>query len=338
MRLPKRAAAAVLGLLVVAGAGTSQGATTSRAFQVGADTYMAFTVSQADGPPVKFYLSKTAQPRPLVLYIQGSGCTPAFIDMGGGNMGSTVFSLTTTAHRGQYAVMIVDKPFAPPRFGDGTATHCPAAFNEFFSADAWVRQIRTAYAEARKAPWVDTRRALVIGISEGATVAASLASKERSLTDVALVGATGPTQLFDFMAKAYAEPGDDAARLAQIQAVEQQLSAIRKDPDNGAAFAWGHSYKRWSSFLKISSIDALQHSAARIYLASGMADRSVPVQSTEVLYDTLLIEGRDITFRRIPGAGHGLIPDDGDFNASMPALEGEFARMLSWFDKGHAEH
>jgi dipeptidyl aminopeptidase/acylaminoacyl peptidase len=63
-----------------------------------------------------------------------------------------------------------------------------------------------------------------------------------------------------------------------------------------------------------------------------MADVNVPILSTEVLYSMLRAKGRSVLFRRIPQAGHSLIPDDADFGANMPRLEAEFQRIIDWFD------
>jgi hypothetical protein len=307
---------------------------TAADLQVGADTYVKYTLPVKDGPPVEYYISRPSRPSSLVLYIQGSGCAPAFVEMQPGDYASTVFSLTTMAHKGEHAVMIVDKPYAAKRQPSeaGTAAGCSAAFNQFFALEPWVRRIDLALRHALARPWVKGRRTLVIGISEGATAAAALAAADERVTDVALVGGSGPGQFFDFIAGAYASGPDDAARVRGLQSLDAQLKEIQAAPEDGTKFAWGHSYKRWSSFFRSSSLGNLLKSRARVYLVSGMADTNVPILSTEVLYSELASAGRDVRFRRLPEADHNLLPRGADFGQSFPLLEAEYARITDWFD------
>lgn len=297
-------------------------------FQLGATEVMHFKVAQPNGPEVEYFLSKTARPSALILFIQGSGCTPVFVGLGTGQRSSTVFNYIPWGMQGKYAVMVVNKPFSPatPQARQDGALSCPRQFNDYFSLDNWVRDLRLAVEHARKQPWVDARRMLVLGSSEGATVAAALAAGDPGVTDVALVGASGPSQLYDFVVAAYKAPGSDSdisARLDELDATRRQIFAR---PDSVTDFAWGHTFKRWSSFFRSSSSANLQKSRARIYIASGMQDMSVPILSTESMASELLAGGRDVTVRRVPNAGHGLTPDGGP-------PEEEYARILSWYEQ-----
>jgi pimeloyl-ACP methyl ester carboxylesterase len=301
------------------------------AFRVGPDTYTRFTLSRDEAPPTSYYISSPRQKAPLVLYIQGSGCVPAFIDMGGRNYASTVFSLTTLAHAGQHAVMIVEKPNVPtarPNSERG-ALDCPKAFNDYFSMGTWLATVKHAVRHAMSLPTVDAKRVLVIGISEGATVASALARDMPEVSGVALVGATGPTQLYDFVAHIYRSSGDDAEKERQLRQLDETVARINRTPESSESFEWGHTNKRWSSFFKESSVNNLLQSRARIYLVSGMADNNVPILSTEVMAAQLRAQGRDVTFRRIPFAGHNLLKEKVPFNE----LQKEFDAVMAWFSE-----
>lgn len=292
--------------------------------QSGPDTYTRFSLKRADEPDVRYYFSAPRQKAPLVLYIQGSGCTPVFVDSGGGNHASTVFSLVTLAHTRQYAVMVVDKPHAPAVMPGGG---CPKAFNDYFSFDTWLATVKRALRHALTLPDVDANRVLVIGISEGATVASALARDMAVVSDVALVGATGPTQFYDFIANVYRSEGNDAAKERQLRELDDAIARINDSPQETGKFEWGHTYKRWSSFFKESSVNNLLQSHARVYLASGMSDQNVPMLSTEVMYAQLRAQGRSVRFRRIPFAGHNLVPD----GVSSAEMQKEFDALMSWF-------
>lgn len=305
---------------------------------VGMDRFLEYRVPTPDGPSVRYYISRPTDRVPLLIYIQGSGCAPAFLEMQPGQYASTIFSLTTTAMKREFAVMVVDKPYADRgRPLGGGATGCSDEFNAHFTVESWASHIQRAVAHARGLPWVDSDRILLIGLSEGATVAAALAARDSAITDVALVGASGPSQSYDMIALAYASTEEQAEKAAAVAAVEAQLREILADPDSSTRFAWGHPFKRWASFMGSSSVENLLRSSARVYMVSGMADQSVPISSTEVLFSELLVRNRDVQFRRIPGAGHDLLPVGADFSASMPRLEAEFTRITEWFWKSGAD-
>jgi predicted esterase len=290
------------------------------------------TIQDDSGPPVRYYLSSPAQKAPLVLYIQGSGCVPPFVGLGTPQRYSTIYSWLPLAQQRRYAVMAVDKPYQsdqPQQGQPGSAIGCAGEFNAHFSYDAWLATLTQAVRHALRRPEVDTRRLLVIGQSEGAPMAAGLARALPEVSDVVLLGANGPSQLFDFAANIYRSGDSDDIKLLRLQELDATYSAISTDPKNTSKFAWGHPYLRWSSFFVQSTMENLAHSKARVYIAAGMQDSSVPILSTEVLYTQLRTKGRDVTIRRLPMAGHNLVPD----GSSMPAVQKEYDAFMAWFER-----
>lgn len=291
-----------------------------------------FTLPRADGPDIHYTISKPAQKAPLVLFVQGSGCVPPFVGLGTPNRSSTIFNYVPLAQQGRYAAMVVDKPYgpaAPPQGEPGVATACPKEFNAFFSYDSWLATLQAALRHALALPYVDARRVLVIGVSEGATMAAGLARAVPEVTDVALLGASGTSQAFDFAANIYRSNAGDEDALRRLQELDAAVDAIHADPKSSTRFAWGHTYLRWSSFFAQAPGEDLLQSKARVYFASGMQDSSVPVLSTEVAYARLHALGRDVTLRRIPRAGHDLIPERGSF----ADVQKEYDAIMVWFER-----
>lgn len=290
------------------------------------------TLQQGGAPDLRYVISRPAQKAPLVLYIQGSGCIPPFIGLGTPNRSSTIFSWVPLAQTGRYAVMAVDKPYQPdgmPGDQPGSALGCPTVFNDYFSYERWLAALIQAVCHASTLPWVDAKRVLVIGISEGATMAAGLARALPEVSDVALVGGSGSTQLFDFAASIHRGSAADADKVRALQELDATVSDIDTHPRSTVKFAWGHTYLRWSSFFAQSSADNLAHAKARVYLASGMQDNNVPILSTEVLYAQLRAQGRDVTFRRVPAGNHSLQPDGVPF----PEVQKEYDAVMAWFER-----
>lgn len=318
--------------LLPAGAAAAPPGVQEQVYVLNTLTISRLTLHDGDGPPVQYYLSKPAQKSPLVLYIQGSGCTPPFVGLGTPNRYSTVYSWVPLAQQQRYAVMVVDKPYQssePQKGQPGSAAGCAGAFNDHFSYDLWLATLKQALRHALARPEVDPSRVLVIGISEGAPMAAGLARAMPEVTDVVLVAANGPTQLYDFAVNIYRSTDSDEVKLARLQELDAIFSAISADPKSTTKLAWGHPYLRWSSFFAQSTAENLAHSKARVYLASGMQDNNVPILSTEMMYAQLRAQGRDVTFRRVPMAGHTLAPE----GQPLPAAQKEYDAFMAWFEK-----
>ena len=286
-------------------------------------------VQDQSGRDITYYLSRPKAPKaPLLLMIHGSGCTSVIVEQGAQTY-STLFGLMPFGGEGRYAVMAVEKPHAAEAKArsPGSAVGCSKAFNEDFTAESWLAALRVALADARREAWIDHERTLVIGISEGGVMASLLASHDPLVTDVAVAGASGTTQLFDFIENAYHHCFDSSLCLEDL---ERKLTAIRADPQSSTQFAWGHPYKRWTSFFAVDPSEELLKSKARIYWALGTADEAVPPASQEVAIAKLMAAGRDITVRRVPNATHSLMqPGSHD----LDELDREMRAMLAWFEQ-----
>ena len=283
-------------------------------------------ISDGAGRRIAYYVSRPATPAPLLLMIQGSGCEP-ILHIADARTYSTLYNFLPYAGQGRFTVMAVEKPFSGFQAGEraGGAQGCSAAFNADFTAESWLAALQASLADARRLPWVDRRRTLVFGTSEGAVMASLLAARDALVTDVVFIGGSGTTQLFDFLAFAYQRCFDRSRCIAEV---ERQARAIAARPQSSTDFAWGHPFKRWSSFFRVDPGEALLRSRARVYVAFGTADASVPPLSQELVVARLIGAGRDVTVRRVADAGHGLASAGAqDFSE----VDREFRRALDWF-------
>lgn len=283
-------------------------------------------IKDAIGRDVTYYISRPKDgPAPLMLMIQGSGCAPVMNPQPGGTY-STLYNLLPFGSEGRFTAVAVEKPFsAKSDARAGTANGCSAAFNDSFTAESWLLALQAGLKDARKSPWVDPKRTLVFGASEGAVMAAMLAARDARITDVIAFGGSGTTQLYDFIAQAYRTCFNVAACLADL---DTRVHAIGADPASSTAFAWGHPHKRWTSFFRVDPGQELLRSNARVYLAFGTADNAVPALSQEVAVAKLMAAGRDVTVRRVTDADHSLRQPGA---ANLADLDKESRAALDWF-------
>ena len=276
---------------------------------------------------ITYYISRPKSgSAPIMLVIQGSGCAPVLTIRQGG-ASSSIYNLEKFAREGKFTVISVEKPFSGVTAQGGVAEGCSNAFNSDFTAESWHNALQAALNDARKMSWVDHNRTLVMGSSEGAVMASVMAANDPKITDVISISGSGTTQLFDFIAQAYRSCFDRSACVAEI---ERNVAAIKSDPYSSTKFAWGHPYKRWTSFFAVDPSDLLLKSKARVYFAIGTADDSVPAISQELAAAKFLLADRDITVRRVPDGTHSLNRRNA---RNWDELDRELIAALDWFNK-----
>ena len=159
-------------------------------------------------------------------------------------------------------------------------------------------------------------------------MAALLAANDPRITDVVAIGGSGTTQLYDFIVHAYHACFDVPRCLADV---ETTVRAVAGNPDSSTEFAWGHPFKRWTSFFRVDPGEELLRSKARVYIALGTADKAVPALSQEIVVAKLLAAGRDVTVRRVADADHSLRQPGA---TNFADLDKEYRAALDWFWRG----
>lgn len=283
-------------------------------------------MKDAFGRKIDYYITKNSgsNPRPLLVWIQGSGAYSHFLKRNG-RVIETVQSLRIRVKE-KALVVLVEK--AGIRFLDeysplGIATNAPDEFRREHTLDRWSEAVAASLLDALTVPGVDKTRVLVAGHSEGALVACRVAAKIASVTHVAPLSAGGLTQLFSLMQLARLESE------AKVTEVLAGWRAVEKDPENFSIFWMGHPNRRWSSFLASSCLQELpKNPRVEIYMAHGTEDKASAIQASDALYASLLASGRSVRYERIEGADHGIqFISQPDRNGLAEVLE----RISEWF-------
>ena len=268
--------------------------------------------------------------RPLVVFVQGSGCTSQF-GRRGDQMYGGMQNLVLQKAGNRARVLVVEKPgvtFLDTNDQPGGAQKCSPEFLAEHTLDRWGEAVGASVKAAWQLSGIDARKTLVVGHSEGGIVAARVAAENAQVTHVASLAGGGPTQLFDLaeLARQTAKPEERTVRDAG-ESVYDGWRMIEADPDSVTKFFMGHPYRRWSTFLKTSVLTELLRSNARVYLAQGTRDRAVTVTGFDALRAELVTRGRDVTVERIEGADHGFVrgPEDTE------GIRTIFGNVMQWF-------
>ncbi len=302
-------------------------------------SFSCFETPDALGRTVTFYISniEVRSAIPIAVFVQGSGCHSAFRVGKDGRVYGGYQNVLLGAARGRARVIVVEKPgvrcLDSPRSG-GTAHDCPRMFLREHTLPRWAAAIDACLRALCTLSTVDTAKILLVGHSEGGQVAAKVAAMNSKVSHVALLSSTGPTQLFDLMVNARASGKNTrsfAAADERVKEVFETFKAIESNPDSITKFAWGHPFRRWSSFLASSTLDELLRSQARIYVAHGARDQTVPLASFDILCTELVRRRREVVIRCVDGAGH----DFSTLRQKSPKLIScIFSDVFDWFLKG----
>lgn len=256
-----------------------------------------YTCRDKFGRQIHFYLSpaKGRENLPLAVLVSGSGGQSMWVPRGDKVLGG-LQNLLERKVQGKMRVLAVEKPGVPFGFQEnqpGTAIGATEEFAREHTLERWTEAVNSAIKAAHKLPGIDNTRTLAVGHSEGGIVVCKLAALNKSITHVAVLAGGGPTQLFEFF-KFF---GKDQTL--------QQWDEIRKDPMSSTKMAWGHPFRRWSTFLETSPVEQALLSKAKFYIAQGSEDKSTFPESAQILFATLVSRGRPVKLNWIDGGDHG---------------------------------
>lgn len=162
---------------------------------------------------------------------------------------------------------------------------------------------------------------LLVGESEGGTVAAAMARAEPRITHLILLGAGGGmTQAEELTLLSTRDP---ATGYGTPEELEDAFADIRSQPD--ADREWlGHPYRRWSSFLWSRPADDLLATSIPVFLAQGDRDTSVPVESARSLRDSYEAQGRGelLRYSEYPGLDHSFRDEAGRSHLNVVGARG----------------
>lgn len=288
------------------------------------------------GRQIYFYVSEKEKEAslPLSVFIQGSGCHSVFRVGRDGRVHGGYQNVLLQVSRGRSLVLAVEKPgvsYLDNPMQAGTAEGCGKEFLREHTLPRWGEAIGACLRAARRLPGVDRRRLLLVGHSEGGIVAAHVAASNPWVSHIALLSSSGPSQLFDLIqcAKSLNSRANDEREIERrVNKILNTFASIRKAPASISRFAWGHPYRRWSSFLGSSTLEEILKSRAKVFMVHGSQDPVVPVASFEFLRSELIRRGVDVTARLVAGAGHNLAPRG---SMSLTSMRRTLASILNWF-------
>lgn len=282
---------------------------------------------------INYYISSKDmdKPKPILLYLDGSGAFPLFQYTEKG-IGSSVI-IDFQKLRDDYHIVLISKPgvsfidsvkFNP----QGVPVYQePQPYKEKLSLDWRVNSAKLVLKKVIKEFKVSNKKIAVIGISEGFQVGAKLASIDKNVTHLMLFVGNGLNQIYDSIIqnRIDAQSGALSAEVAQknIDSLYVIAKDIYENPNATDKEWYGHSYLRWSSFTNNNPTENILSLNIPVYIVAAANDRNTSVLGTDYLYlESVRLNKKNIIYN--------VYPVDHSLNVSIKDKDGNIVSMKNY--------
>ncbi|MBI4387167.1 MAG: alpha/beta hydrolase [Elusimicrobia bacterium] len=270
-----------------------------------------------------YYLSVPASDGfPVVIYVQENGCRSVW----------PYFE----AHRATFTSLGAAFAAVEVRgLKRGGRWRCPKEFLRNNSiGDRMLDYLQMLHAFRGELPGWD-RRILWVGESEGGLLALMLARAISESTAAALLGSGGglppPEELALAKSKAMKEEGRSEQEIKQALAeLLAQIGRIMEDPESSKTWLGRtNTFRWWSSYLSLNPLSDLEKLQIPLYLAHGVRDRAVPIESSDRVEARFKeLEKSNLTYARYDDLDHRRLDSKGQSQEDRVGTD-----LLDWINK-----
>lgn len=257
------------------------------------------------------YYLKNYQKKPtrLVVYIQGTDPNPIFtysLNKGEYSL-SRWFGDDYKLLDSTYTYAIIPKPALAGIF-DRSKLEVPKEYHEKNYLEYRIRQIDLSIKDIIKRHLAKPEKIIVYGHSEGATIAAPLALKNKSITHLGFWSGNVLNNFYEFSLfnriESLTGKQSDSLAHQNIMEIIDWYSSVIKKPILTDTDPMGYTNKRWSSFEK-APIEYLLKLDIPIYAYFATEDESTPIE-TAYLIPIQFMQNRknNLTFNVCIGCNH----------------------------------
>lgn len=299
--------------------------------------YQSFQL-EGDHGPIHFYVSTGGVPldqtktKNVMLYLQGSGPVPLYFGETDRPGSSLMFDAEDFA---DYHYVVISKPGVP--FFAASKEQSNPTYQKRTSLECRVSDVICVLDFLRAKKWVG-ENVLLMGHSEGADVAPWVAAKSPVVTRLVTLAPGGLSQMLELtlLERKKAERGEvtQAEAQAEIDAMNAQFRQIFADPTNWEKQWYGHSYLRWSTFVR-PAMEAYVKLDIPVLMIAGLHDQNTPCESAEAVELEFIRLGKEnLTLERWP-MDHYFVQRDGDQRTDLRSRAAKY--IIEWSNQPSSE-
>ena len=288
---------------------------------------------QGQSRQIDLYVSHDDTPKPVVILLQGSGCSPLFTingDDGTYHPTSLFQDLIPVESRRVHFAMIEKPGVQPMKFAAGmskaekewqfesAALRCTRDFVDHETKTARVDDVRTVMTALARQPWVTGF--ILAGHSEGTHVATGILETrpaERILA-AGLFASAGSSSFWSD----YVVAGSGSR--AEFERALNRLRMLQKADDD--FMFMGHPARRWKTYtLESTALDDVRESTVPLFVVQGTRDGTILAADLFVLEAVRHQPGRPVRYVVVDDGDHAFDTTDGRSHV------GElFTNLLDW--------
>ena len=256
-------------------------------------------VERSDGSLIYYYIKKnslTARSNTILMVVQGSDCNSIAhnVSVNDLKLAWPGADLLLIEKYGITSALLYSE--------NGERKDCPTSYLKMDSLDQRVSDILLVMSEVdRTAPYENF---LMIGGSEGAVVANTVASLAKSIDATASFNGGGRWFLDDVIHSIrYGKPDTRELR-AEIEGFTEMASQIISNKQMEIEIS-GHGSRWWRSVLQMDQLKQLDRVESPILILQSQKDQSVSVMSTDKMIDILIKKGKkNINYKKYTELDH----------------------------------
>ncbi|MCG8335251.1 MAG: hypothetical protein MJE63_12075 [Proteobacteria bacterium] len=280
------------------------------------------------------YDGKFINRKPVILFLQGSGPKPIFWKKGAQTTTPIAFSREQLRN---FYFVIIRKPGMP--FYADSDFKVPKIYHKLLNFNYRVKTASLVFRELLNKKWVDKKKIILVGISEGAYLAPRVAVQNNGITHLACFLGGGLSQAYDpvfniLNDKKHAGEHSEAL-LNDVEDYLQILRDINKDAESTTKFWRGHTYKMWSGFFDYSPKNDLIKLDIPIFYAVGSKDRASPFEGNIMVpVEFARLGKKNLTFEICRNCDHGFNEVLSDAESRFtPRFEEYTNKFFQWLNK-----
>jgi len=278
---------------------------------------------------VRIFVAHDDRPKPLVVFVRGSGCAPLFvINEDGASSNTSIFQNIVAPRLERFHFAMIENPgIEPLRFAAGmtlqakrqafarSETECSNVYRVNQTKGARVNDVLTALSAFAGQAWV--QQVLLVGHSEGSQVATGVIRQAGKMVNaVALFSSAGPTQFFGL------HVGRGASRDSLIQTFHE-MRMLQEELDDATYL--GEPARRWKSYaLDSTPLEDVRDSSVPMYVAHGGRENNLLAADLFVLESLRQQPRRPLRYVVVDGGDHAF-----EVNGHSRILE-LFDDFVSW--------